>query len=161
MEQPTIFNDNLKYFVNESNLISMRGKSNKWTPFMHAYNTYLDYYWRHFFSGSYWTLGQFMQQDLQNINRALINLFNCSEDSMTIAHIQFINGLAFISEHHYFFGKITYPSPMTYFSENTGEPGLHPLALFEKICNIINYKSLHNWAMEELANAGLPSAIIL
>ncbi len=77
-----IYNNELKYYMDGSHMVAMNGEPNRYTNFMHAYNTWLNYFWSSYFSGDWWAQDQFLCQDIRETTELLIGLFNSSEDNV-------------------------------------------------------------------------------
>lgn len=151
-----IFDRNKKYYVDNSHMIAMNGEPDKWTNFMHAFNTFLNFFWADYFGGGFWTQDQWLENDIRDTTKKFIELVNKPEDEMSIGILTFIQGLK--PAPHYRRGRGNYPGLvlMAYYDDETKEYGYHPRVTFGKIMELLKHDSIQEIVRQELKEAGLP-----
>ena len=141
-----IYDKNRKYYMDHSYMIAMNGQPDRWTDFMHAFNTFLNFYWIDYFGGGgFWTQDQWLMDDIRETQIKFIELVNSPEDEMSIGILTFIEGLK-PAPHWSRKATYVYPNPMTFYDkkyedDKYGYHGYHPRHLFVKIMeNTIAFK---------------------
>ncbi len=147
--------DKLKYFIDHGNMICMKGEPNQFTNLMHAYNTWLYYFWSAFFGGGFWAQDDFLIADIRFVNKSLIELFNGPEDEINIGIMSFIDGIKPI-QNVIRSSSYIYPHQMTFYDDSCEEFGYHPMQIFAKIMNLIKYESSQENAKKRMREAGIP-----
>ncbi len=137
----------------------MNGEPNKYTNFMHAYNTFLNCFWACHFSMDYWASDPFLMADIRDTNILLIELFNSSEDNMTIGMLSFIDGLKPMPTRKWS-KNYTYPTQMTFYDDSCDEHGYGVQYIFHKTMELLKHQSIQQIAKEEMQKAGLPYMIV-
>ena len=150
----------LKYHVTYYYMIEMNGEPDRFTNFMHAYNTWLFYFNVSYGEGiADWAKDWLLWGDIDNTTRLLIQLFNGPEDNITPEMQAFIDGLR-PCENFEWTRNYVYPSPMTFYDDSCEKYGYHAKRLFRKIMKLVGHYSMTEYAREEFKKAGLPYTII-
>jgi hypothetical protein len=159
MELNIYDNKNLKYYVDSSHMIVMNGDPDKYTNFMNAYNTFLEYFWIDNIQGvAFWAKDTFLMGDIRKTTQAFIEQVNKSEDEISIGMLSFIEGLK--PAPHYRRTKYSYVTLMTYYDESCKDYGYPPIFIFHKIMQLLKLKSSQEAASKACMDAGLVYGMI-
>ncbi|MES2287656.1 MAG: hypothetical protein V4547_18315 [Bacteroidota bacterium] len=151
-QEINIYDSKLKYYMNHTHLISSNDEPDIYTNLMHAYNTWLNFFWSDFFGGAYWANDNFLNSDILEVNKLIINQMNGSTDDISIGLLSFIEKLKPVSR-IYRRGHYVYEPQMTYFDRKAE---YHPRQIFGKVMELLKHESIQEFAREELRKEGLP-----